>query len=147
MELILGTFPSVSLLIVRLTLGVIYFAHGAQKVFGWFGGHGLRGTINYFQQNLKIPPPLAVLAACTECFGGLALVVGLLARPAALGLAVVSLVAMFTVHWHNGFFLNFALEPGKGHGIEMNLGLLGMSLAVLVGGGGWLSIDRMIAPW
>jgi putative oxidoreductase len=130
-----------------MTLGVIFFAHGAQKVFGWFGGPGLKGTIGYFRQALHIPPTLTVLDALIECFGGLAVVVGLLSRPAALGLIVVTLVAISKVHWPNGFFMNWELAPGKGHGIEMNLALLGLALAVLVGGAGALSVDRLIAPW
>ncbi len=147
MDLLFGTYPSWSLLIVRVVLGVIFFAHGAQKVFGWFGGHGLQGTIGYFQQALRIPPALTVLAALTECFGGLAMVVGLLSRLAALGLIAVMLVAMAKVHWPHGFFLNWSLQPGKGHGFEMNLALIGMALAVLVGGAGALSIDRLITSW
>jgi putative oxidoreductase len=147
MDMLFGTFPSTSLLIVRVALGVIFLAHGGQKVFGWFGGPGLRGVVSYFKQSLGIPAPLSVLAALTEFFGGLAMIAGLLVRPAAVGLIVVMLVAMATVHWRNGFFLNWSLEPGKGHGYEMNLALIGMALAVLVGGGGALSIDRLIHPW
>lgn len=147
MDLLFGTYPSWSLLIVRVVLGVIFFAHGVQKVFGWFGGHGLKGTVGYFRQALGIPPALTVLAALTECFGGLAVLVGVLARPVALGLIVNMLVAIATVHWPHGFFLNWSLEAGKGHGFEMNLALIGMALAILVGGAGVLSIDRMISPW
>jgi len=139
-----STSPAWSLLIVRLALGVIFFAHGAQKVFGWFGGPGLKGTIGYLRTALHIPPALAVLAALTECFGGLAVLIGVLTRLAALGLVVVMLVAIATVHGRNGFFLNMSLEPGKGHGFEFNLALLGMALALLVGGGGALSLDRLI---
>lgn len=142
-----GTFPSWSLLIVRVVLGVIFFAHGAQKLFGWFGGHGLKGTIGFFQSALKIPAPLTVLAGLTECFGGLAVLVGFLSRPAALGLAIVMLVAISKVHWSNGFFLNFSLQPGKGHGFEFNLALIAMAAAVMVGGGGAFSLDRLINPW
>ena len=94
------------MLLVRLGAGIVFFAHGAQKVFGWFGGPGLKATIQTFQQYMKIPPAATVLAAFIECFGGLALIVGLLARPAALGLIVVMLVAVAKVHWKNGFFLN-----------------------------------------
>ena len=82
MDLLFGTFASKSLLIVRVFLGVIFFAHGAQKVFGWFGGPGLRGTIAYFRQALGVPPPLSVLAALTELLGGVGMIVGLLVRPA-----------------------------------------------------------------
>jgi len=147
MELLFGTYPSWSLLIVRVVLGIIFFAHGAQKVFGWFGGPGLQGTIGYFHKALQITPALTVLAAFTECFGGLAVLVGFLARLAALGLAVNMLVAIAKVHWPNGFFLNWSLEAGKGHGFEMNLALIGMALAVLVGGAGALSVDRLIIAW
>jgi putative oxidoreductase len=147
MDMVFGTFASKSLFIVRVVLGVIFFAHGAQKVFGWFGGPGLRGAINYFSQSLGIPAPLTVLAALTECFGGLAMIVGFLVRPAAVGFIVVMLVAIAKVHWQNAFFLNWSLEPGKGHGFEMNLALIGMALAVLVGGAGIFSIDRLIRPW
>ncbi len=147
MDMIFGTFPSWSLLIVRVVLGLIFFAHGAQKVFGWFGGSGLKGTIGYFKQNLGIPAGATVIAAVIECFGGLAVLVGFLARPAALGLIVVMLVAISTVHWKNGFFLNWANAPGKGHGYEMNLALIGMALAVLVAGAGRFSVDRWINPW
>src|SRR5882724_10518855 len=134
MDMLFGTFASKSLLIVRVVLGVIFFAHGAQKVFGWFGGPGLRGVIAYFKQALGVPAPLTVI-------------VGFLVRPAAVGFILVMLVAIAKVHWHHGFFLNWSLEPGKGHGFEMNLALIGMALAVLVGGAGILSIDRVIHPW
>src|SRR5256712_12123337 len=76
MDVLLGTFVSRPLLIVRVVLGVIFFAHGAQKVFGWFGGPGLRGVIAYFKQALGIPAPLTVLAALTEFLGGLATILG-----------------------------------------------------------------------
>jgi putative oxidoreductase len=147
MELLVGTFASKPLLIVRVFLGIIFFAHGSQKVFGWFGGPGLRGTIAYFKQGLGVPPPLTVLAALTEFLGGVAMIVGLLVRPAAVGLIIVMLVAIATVHWKHGFFVNWALEPGKGHGFEMNFALIGMALAVLIGGAGAYSLDRLIRAW
>jgi len=136
-----------SLLIVRLCLGVIFFAHGAQKLFGWFGGPGLEGTIGYFKSALHVPPPLTVLAVLTECFGGAAVFLGVSTRLAALGLVVVMLVAIATVHGRNGFFLNMSLEPGKGHGIEFNLALIGMALALVISGGGALSVDRILMRW
>jgi uncharacterized membrane protein YphA (DoxX/SURF4 family) len=106
----------------------------------------LKATIGYYQ-TLKIPPPLGVLAALTECFGGLAVLVGFLSRPAALGLIIVMLVAISKVHWPHGFFLNFSLQPGKGHGFEFNLALIAMAAAILVGGAGAVSVDRLIKPW
>ena len=75
------------------------------------------------------------------------MIVGFLVRPAAVGLIIVMVMAIAKVHWPNGFFINWALEPGKGHGFEMNLALIAMALAVLVGGAGILSIDRLISPW
>jgi putative oxidoreductase len=143
---VFGTFPSWSHLVVRLALGVIFFAHGAQKVFGWFGGRGLSATIAGFRQ-MNIPPAATALAAFVECFGGLAVLVGFLTRPAALGLIGVMLVAIAKVHVAHGFFLNWSMTPGKGHGYEFNLALIAMALAILIGGGGVLSIDRLIVAW
>jgi putative oxidoreductase len=145
-DLLFATYPSLSMLLVRLGAGIVFFAHGAQKVFGWFGGPGLKATIATFQQYMKIPPAATVLAAFLECFGGLALIVGLLVRPAALGLTVVMLVAIVKVHGRNGFFLNMSGTPGKGHGFEFNFVLLMMLLAILVAGAGVLSVDRMLRP-
>jgi putative oxidoreductase len=113
-------------------------------VFGWFGGHGLKGTMQAFQQYLKIPPAATALAAFIECFGGLALIVGLLARPAALGIIGVMLVAIATVHWKNGFFL--ATQAGQSNGWEYNFVLIAMALAVVIGGAGAFSIDYLIRP-
>ncbi len=144
-ELVFGTFPSWSHLVVRVALGIVFFAHGAQKMFGWFGGRGLSATIAGFRQ-MGIPPAATAIAAVVECFGGLAMLVGFLARPAALGLIVVMLVAVAKVHAKHGFFLNFALSPGQGHGYEFNLVLIAMALSILIGGAGLLSIDRLIAP-
>ena len=145
LDLLLGTYPSWSRLVVRLALGIVFFAHGAQKVFGWFGGSGLKATIQAFQQYLKIPPGATVAAALLECVGGLALIVGLLARPFALGLIVVMLVAVAKVHWPHGFFL--ATQPGQANGWEYNFVLIAMALAVLLGGAGALSVDGWLRPY
>lgn len=142
-DAVLGTYPSWSHLVVRLALGVVFVAHGGQKVLGWFGGPGLRGTIAGFK-GMGIPPAASTLAAFTEFLGGLALIVGLLARPAAVGLVVIMLVAVAKVHARHGFFLNFAGTPGKGHGIEFNLALIAMALSIVIGGAGVLSVDRAI---
>jgi putative oxidoreductase len=144
LDLLLATYPSWSRLVVRLALGIVFFAHGAQKVFGWFGGHGLKATIQVFQQYMKIPPAATVIAAFIECFGGLAMLVGVLARPVALALIVVMLVAIAKVHWKNGFFL--ATQPGQANGWEYNCVLIAMALAVLIGGAGALSIDYALRP-
>lgn len=140
-----GTYPSWSHLIVRLGLGLVFFMHGAQKTFGWFGGGGLRGTVAAFRQ-MGIPPGATVAAALVECFGGLAVLLGLLARPAALGLILVMLVAIRKVHWRHGFFINWTMAPGRGHGYEFNVALIAMALSIVVGGAGALGLDRLIVP-
>lgn len=146
-DLLFGTYPSWSHLVVRLALGVIFFAHGTQKLFGWFGGPGLRGTIATFAEHLGIPAAATTFAAVTETFGGLAMIAGFLARPAAAGLVAVMLVAIATVHVRHGFFLNASLTPGKGHGYEYNLALLAMAVSILIGGAGAFSADRLLVPW
>lgn len=142
-DAVFGTYPSWSHLVVRLGLGIVFVAHGGQKVFGWFGGHGLRATLTAFQ-GMGIPAPAAATAAFIELLGGLAMVTGLLARPAAVGLMVVMLVAIAKVHARHGFFINFAGTPGRGHGYEFNFVLVAMALSILIGGAGVLSLDRAI---
>jgi putative oxidoreductase len=142
LDAVLGTYPSWSLLVVRLGLGVVFFAHGSQKVFGWFGGPGLAGTIKSFR-GLGLPPAAATLAAFIEFLGGCAMLTGLLARPAAVGIIVIMLVAIAKVHAKHGFFLNLGV-PGKGPGYEFNFVLIAVALAILIGGAGVLSIDRAI---
>jgi putative oxidoreductase len=142
-DAVLATYPSWSHLVVRLGLGIVFVAHGSQKVLGWFGGAGLRATMEGFGK-MGIPPAAAALAAFVELLGGLALVVGLLARPAALGIMIVMLVAIAKVHARHGFFLNFQGVPGRGHGYEFNFVLIAMALSILIGGAGVLSVDRAI---
>src|SRR5262249_36089322 len=102
LDAVLATYPSWSLLVVRLALGVVFFAHGSQKVLGTFGGHGLAATIKMFE-GMGVRPAATVLAALIEFLGGCALVVGVLARPAAVGIIVVMLVAIRMVHGRHGF--------------------------------------------
>ena len=143
MEALLATSDSWAITIVRVTLGVVMFAHGSQKVLGWFGGYGLKGTTGYFV-SIGIPLPVAYLVCFTEFLSGIGLVLGLLTRLAALGGAAVMVGAAVKVHLPNGFFMNWELTPGKGHGYETNLALLAMALACVVAGGGALSIDRLL---
>jgi len=130
----------------RLALGVIFFAHGAQKLLGLFGGPGWSGAIQGFEEHLGIPPVLTAISILTEFFGGIAIILGVLTRLAAIGLTINMLVAVYTVHLHNGFFLNWYCNPPEGgHGFEYNLALIGLSISLLIWGGGNLSIDRGIA--
>lgn len=137
------TYPSWAPVFVRLALGVIFFAHGAQKLLGWFGGNGWSGTIQFFEQG-GIPPVLAMIAIVTEFFGGIALILGLFTRIAAIGLTIDMLVAIYKVHLPNGFFMNWYNVPNKGHGIEYNLAVIGLALSLLIWGAGNLSIDQAI---
>lgn len=132
------------LTIVRLVLGVTFFAHGAQKMLGWFGGFGFHASMGMFTQYLGIPAPLAFLAICAEFFGGLGLLVGLLSRIAALGIMVNMLVAIATVHHVNGFFMNWTGQQ-KGEGFEFHILAIALAVVVLIRGSGAVSIDRAIA--
>src|SRR6516164_11455231 len=129
--------------IARLVLGVVFFAHGAQKMLGWFGGFGFTATMGFFTQ-MHIPAPLAFLAICAEFFGGLGLIVGLLSRVAAFGIMVNMLVAIFTVHIHNGFFANWSGQQ-KGEGFEYHLLAIALLFLIMIKGGGALSLDRALS--
>ncbi|KHK65819.1 MULTISPECIES: DoxX family protein [Pseudomonas] len=127
------------LTVLRIVVGIIFAAHGSQKLFGLFGGYGLAGTAQWMESIGLAPGYLmATLAGGTEFFAGLALIIGLLARPAALGLAILSLVAIFSVHIGNGLFM-------ANNGYEFGLALLAGSIAVLIEGAGKLSADNAIA--
>jgi putative oxidoreductase len=132
------THAGYGLTVVRILVGIIFVAHGSQKLFGAFGGYGLEGTGQYMA-SLGLTPGylMALLSGSAEFFGGLGLVVGLLARPAALVLAATLVVAIFSVHIHNGLFM-------ANNGYEFALALLGGVVAVLIEGAGKLSIDRAI---
>jgi putative oxidoreductase len=121
----------VGLLILRVTLGIIFFAHGAQKLLGWFGGKGLFSTLVGFNE-MGIPTVFGYLAIFAEFLGGLGLIFGVLTWFSALGIAITMLVAMLKVHWKGGFF-----APA---GIEYNLALLAMALCVMLVGAGSITL-------
>jgi len=131
-------------LILRLVLGVVFLAHGAQKLLGWFGGPGFSGTMGMFTGYLHIPAPLAFLAIAAEFFGGLGLILGFLTRIAAFGIAVNMLVAIATVHHSYGFFMNWT-GTQKGEGFEYHLLVLAITAYLIIRGAGALSVDRAIA--
>ena len=141
---LMKTTDDLTLTILRLVLGAVFFAHGAQKALGWFGGYGFSGTMGYFTQQMHIPAPFAFLAICAEFFGGLGLLVGFLSRVAAFGISVNMLVAIFTVHIHNGFFANWSGQQ-KGEGFEYHLLALALLFLIMVKGGGALSVDRALS--
>ncbi|MFZ5626985.1 MAG: DoxX family membrane protein [Bacillota bacterium] len=129
-------------LLLRIGLGTVFFAHGAQKLLGWFGGFGWSGTMGFLTQALGIPAFFAGLAILTEFFGGLAILLGLFTRLAGLGLAITMLVAMFKVHWANGFFLDL---KGPADGIEYAFVLFWLAAYFAVKGAGRISLDYLLA--
>jgi putative oxidoreductase len=143
LKALIQTDKDASRLVLRLALGGVIFAHGAQKLFGWFGGPGFSGTMNHFTQAMGIPAVFAFLAIMAESVGALALIAGLLTRLAAFGIAVVMAVAISTVHWGNGFFMNWT-GTQKGEGFEYHLLALGTAVALIIKGGGLCSVD---AAW
>ncbi len=132
-----------ALTVLRLVLGAVFFAHGAQKMLGWFGGNGFHATMGFFTHN-GIPAVFAFLAICAEFFGGIGLLIGLLARVAAFGILVNMIVAVATVHASRGFFMNWA-GTKKGEGFEYHLLAIAMCIAIVARGAGAVSIDRLIA--
>jgi putative oxidoreductase len=139
-----ATDDSAATAILRLVLGVVFFAHGAQKMLGWFGGFGFSGTMGFFTGAMHIPAPLAFLAIAAEFFGGLGLILGFLTRIAAFGIAVNMVVAIATVHGAFGFFMNWS-GTQKGEGFEYHLLVLAMTVFLMIRGAGAFSIDRAIA--
>jgi putative oxidoreductase len=137
---LLNTQPTLALTLLRLPLGIVFFAHGCQKLLGLFGGAGYAATMNMFEHSMHIPPTFAALAIAAEFAGGLGLILGFLTRIAALGILSNMLVAIYMVHWRNGLFMNWS-GAQKGEGFEYHLLAIGMSLALMILGAGSLSID------
>jgi len=140
---LLSTDPDWTLTIIRVILGIVFFAHGAQKVLGWFGGAGLKVTLRTMHQFFGLPVPLAFVAIVSEFLGGFGLMVGFLSRIAALGIFVTMLSAIAMVHWRYGLFLNW-FGDRKGHGVEYHLLAIGLAIAIVVGGSGAFSLDRLV---
>jgi putative oxidoreductase len=143
MTAILQTDASYAFVVLRLGLAITFFAHGAQHVFGWYDGRGFKGTIDNWKKKHGIPTPLCLLAMFIEMGGALSMVSGFLVRPAAFGFASFIFIAMMRSHWGNGFFLNQG--PGKEAGIEFCFVLIIMSVTLLIGGAGALSMDGLLS--
>src|SRR6186713_3194499 len=139
LDRVLGTDAGFGTLAVRIPIGIIFVAHGAQKLFGWFGGYGLHGTAQWMDSiGLSPGTALALLAGGAEFLGGLSLLLGLLVRPASVALAFTMLVAIFSVHFSKGLFLSNG-------GYEYGLALLATTIALFISGGGRFSIDGALA--
>jgi len=139
-----ATDDSTATAILRVVLGLVFFAHGAQKMLGWFGGYGFSGTMGFLTGPMHIPAPLAFLAIAAEFFGGLGLILGFLTRIAAFGIAVNMLVAITMVHGTFGFFMNWS-GAQKGEGIEYHLLVLAVTAFLMIRGPGAFSVDRVLS--
>lgn len=135
---LLNTHSGLGPIVARVPLGIIFMAHGAQKLFGWFGGAGFEATAGWFDSiGLQPGALMAALAGGTEFFGGLALLVGFLTRPASLLLSITMIVAIFTVHIGNGLFM-------ANNGYEFALALLSGTAALLISGSGRFGVDHYL---
>ncbi len=136
---LLSTNDSAANLALRIPTGIILAAHGAQKLFAWFGGYGLEGT-GQWMESIGLAPGfiMALLAGSAEFFGGLALLLGFLTRPAAAVSAFTMVVAIFSVHFSNGLFMS-------NNGYEFALALLAITVALTIQGGGKYSVDKVLA--
>ena len=131
-------------LILRLVLGIIMLPHGAQKLFGLFGGYGFTGTMKYFTETIKLPFIIAFLVIGIEFFCSIALIAGFGSRVCAILFIVIMTGAILTINYPNGFFMNW-FGNQKGEGYEYHLLIIGICIALLVTGSGKYSIDGLIA--
>jgi len=143
---LLATSDSVSLTVIRSTVGIVILAHGLQKLFGWFGGHGVSGTIEAFDRYFGFPAAVTILVILAESFGALSLVLGFLSRFCAAAIGLVMLGAIYFVTGRWGFFMNWYSEQ-RGEGFELHVLVLGMVLALILEGGGRWSVDRALWTW
>ena len=143
MKYLFQTNDNFSYWVPRVILGCVMFPHGAQKLFGWFGGFGFTNTMTYFTQTAGLPWIIAFLIIMGESLGSLGLIVGFFTRLSALGLICIMVGAIITVHIPNGFFMNW-FGKQAGEGFEYHLLVIGMSIPLLVSGGGKYSVDMLI---
>lgn len=143
-SLLFGTRADYAAPVLRLGLAAVFWPHGAQKLLGWFGGYGFEGTMGFFTKTMGLPAPVALFTILVEFFAPILLLLGLGTRAAALGIVGIMVGAIATVHAPNGFFMNWS-GAQAGEGFEYHLLAIAIALALLVRGGGSLSIDRAIA--
>ena len=143
MKYLFQTNDKFSYWVPRVILGCVILPHGAQKLFGWFGGFGFTNTMTYFTQTAGLPWIIAFLIIMGESLGSLGLIIGFLTRLSALGLICIMVGAIITVHIPNGFFMNW-FGKQAGEGFEYHLLVIGMSIPLLISGGGKYSVDALI---
>jgi len=140
---LMSTGPDWTQTVIRLILGVVFFAHGAQKLRGWIAGARLKISLGTLREFAGLPVPLAFVAVMSEFFCGVGLIVGFLGRVAAIGICVIMLSAIAMVHWRFGLFMNW-FGDNKGHGFEYHLLAIGLAIVIIVRGSGALSLDRLL---
>ena len=143
MKYVFQTNDNFSYWIPRVMLGCVMFPHGAQKLLGWFDGFGFTNTMTYFTQTAGLPWVVAFLIIMGESFGSLGLIFGFLTRLSAFGLICIMLGAIITVHIPNGFFMNW-FGKQAGEGFEYHLLVIGISIPLLISGGGKYSVDSLV---
>ena len=143
MKYLFQTNDKFSYWVARVILGCVMLPHGAQKLFGWFGGFGFTNTMTYFTQTTGLPWIIAFLIVMGESLGSLGLILGFFTRLSALGLICIMVGAIITVHIPNGFFMNW-FGKQAGEGFEYHLLVIGMSIPLLISGGGKYSVDVLI---
>ncbi len=132
-------------LVTRLTIGLILFPHGAQKMFGWFGGPGFTNEMDFFTQNLHLSWLVAFLVIIIEFLGSVSLIIGFASRLWSIAIIILFIGIIFTGgHLDNGFFMNW-LGNQKGEGYEYHLLIIGLSLAIIINGSGKFSVDKLIS--
>jgi len=132
-----------SALVARLVLGATVFAHGAQKLFGWFGGYGFEGTMGFLTEQVGLSNFIAFIVILIESVAAVMILAGVFTRVAALGIFGLFTIIMHKFHSANGFFMNWASNQ-KGEGIEYFIILLGVALTLIIAGGGKASVDAAL---
>jgi len=141
-KIIVTNSENITALIARLAVAIVVFPHGAQKLFGWFGGYGFVGTMGFLTGAKGLPYIIGLLVILIEFFGALFLFAGFITRIAAMGIIVNFIGVVVTSHLN--FFMNWSSEANKGEGLEYFILLFGLSIISLIAGGGKASIDSAI---
>jgi len=140
---IFQTTDNAAATVIRIVLGLVLFPHGAQKLLGWFGGFGFKGTMGFFTETVHLPWIIGFGVIMIEFFGSLMLIAGIASRFIALLVIVNFIGIIFTSHIANGFFINW-LGNQKGEGYEYHLLVIGMAASLLFSGAGKLAVDRIL---
>lgn len=143
-NLFTANYNDLSGLITRLSVGLVLFPHGAQKMLGWWGGYGFSGTMEYFTESLSLPRFIALLVIVIEFFGALSLIAGLAGRLWSFLVIVLFIGIILTSHLQFGFFMNW-FGSQQGEGFEYDLLMIGLATSTLVTGSGMYSLDKLMA--